>query len=38
MGIEEFVSHCGKIKNGIEVIYANMLAKNGEEVRSLNEY
>ncbi len=38
MGIEEFVGHCGKIKNGIEVIYANVLAKNGEEVRSLNEY
>jgi hypothetical protein len=38
IGIDEFIEYCEKIESKIKIVYANVLARNGEELRSLNEY
>lgn len=38
MEIDEFTGYCEKLGSRIKIVYANVLARNGEELRSLNEY
>ncbi|WMT51473.1 MAG: hypothetical protein RE471_01000 [Ferroplasma sp.] len=38
MHVNEFVEYCETNRNAIKIIYASVLTKTGEEVRSLNEY
>lgn len=38
MHVNEFMEYCEANRNFIKIIYASVLTKTGEEVRSLNEY